>query len=92
MTMQRGEVELMQAVFEQDSLMTSSSDHYSQVKRIFRRALGCWHRNLSLPFTRGSETYRTCTDCGARRRFNLNEWTMVGAYYRPEEPLTDDER
>jgi len=33
MTMQRGEVELMQAVFEQDSLMTSSSDHYSQVKR-----------------------------------------------------------
>ena len=45
---------------------------------------GCWHRELSLPFTRGSETYRTCVSCGARRRFDLEQWTMVGEFYRPQ--------
>ncbi len=79
----------MQAVFEKNRLLTPSSDRHCRLKRIFSRALGCWHRNLSRPFTRGSETYRTCTDCGARRRFNLHEWTTVGGFYRPEELIDE---
>lgn len=52
-------------------------------KRI-RRVFGCWHLKLSLPFTRGTDTYRTCVSCGARRRFDLDQWTMVGDFYYPK--------
>jgi hypothetical protein len=45
------------------------------------RLFGCWHQNMSRPFTRGRETYRVCLGCGARRRFDLERWEMNGAYY-----------
>jgi len=51
---------------------------------VLRRVFGCWHLQLSLPFTRDNETYRTCVNCGARRRFDLDQWTMVGDFYHPE--------
>ena len=43
--------------------------------------LKCWHTDMSRPFTRDSETYRTCLDCGARRKFDLESWEMQGPYY-----------
>jgi hypothetical protein len=60
------------------------ADRVNRVSNVFRRVLGCWHRRMSLPFTRGNETYRTCVDCGARRRFDVEQWRMVGPFYRPE--------
>ena len=51
---------------------------------LLNRVFGCWHREMSLPFTRKDETYRTCVACGARRRFDLDRWTTAGPYYRPE--------
>ncbi len=57
------------------------SERFAQIKRGLRRLFGCWHLKLSLPFTRGAETYRTCLTCGARRRFDLDQWTMVGDFY-----------
>jgi hypothetical protein len=68
------------AVVNQWSL---GSAHLSTIKRALKRVFGCWHREMSLPFTRGNETYRTCISCGARRRFDLERWTMVGEFYRP---------
>jgi len=50
-------------------------------KRVFS---SCWHLQLSLPFTRGDETYQTCVSCGARRRFDLDQWTPVGGFYYPK--------
>lgn len=44
--------------------------------------LGCWHRQMSRPFTRDGETYRVCLACGARRRFDLDRWKTHGTYYR----------
>lgn len=57
------------------------SERFAQIKKGLRRLFGCWHLKLSLPFTRGAETYRTCLTCGARRRFDLDQWTMVGDFY-----------
>lgn len=57
------------------------SERFAQIKTGLRRLFGCWHLKLSLPFTRGTETYRTCVTCGARRRFDLDQWTMVGSFY-----------
>ncbi|HEX8843218.1 MAG TPA: hypothetical protein VF791_01040 [Pyrinomonadaceae bacterium] len=45
------------------------------------RLFGCWHREMSRPFTIGGESYRVCLDCGARRKFDPRRWEMVGAYY-----------
>lgn len=45
------------------------------------RLFGCWHGEMSRPFTRDNETYRVCMDCGARRDFDPLRWEMVGGYY-----------
>ena len=56
-----------------------------QIRNVVKRLFGCWHSNVSLPFTRGDETYQTCVSCGARRRFDLDEWGSVGGFYYPKE-------
>ena len=45
------------------------------------RVFGCWHKEMSRPFTDQGQTYRTCLDCGARRQFNLRRWEMQGDFY-----------
>ena len=45
------------------------------------RVLGCWHRELSRPFSSQGQTYRVCVRCGARRPFNLGSWEMQGNFY-----------
>lgn len=45
------------------------------------RVFGCWHGEMSRPFTHDRETYRVCLDCGARRDFDPVRWEMVGDYY-----------
>ncbi len=45
------------------------------------RVFGCWHSEMSRPFTHDGESYRTCLECGARRNFDPKKWEMVGAYY-----------
>lgn len=45
------------------------------------RVFGCWHRDMSRPFTLEGESYRACLDCGARRKFDPRRWEMVGDYY-----------
>ncbi|HSE22461.1 MAG TPA: hypothetical protein VLB68_12425 [Pyrinomonadaceae bacterium] len=57
----------------------------SKVRGATARIFGCWHVQLSRPFSRGSETYRTCVACGARRRFDLDQRKMVGSFYYPRE-------
>ena len=75
----------MEAVVEQavTDLSAIMSDAVARMDSAVTGVFGCWHRQLSLPFTRGTETYRTCVSCGARRRFDLDQWTMVGDFYRP---------
>jgi hypothetical protein len=47
----------------------------------FTRMFGCWHKEMSRPFTDRGQTYRSCLDCGARRQFNLRRWEMQGDFY-----------
>jgi hypothetical protein len=48
------------------------------------RIFGCWHRQMSRPFTHGDHTYRTCARCGMRRDFDLQSWKMKGRFYRDQ--------
>jgi hypothetical protein len=45
------------------------------------RIFGCWHREISRPFTLNEESYRVCLECGAHRQFNLQTWEMTGPFY-----------
>jgi hypothetical protein len=45
------------------------------------RVFGCWHMDMSRPFSSEGQTYRTCVACGARRQFNLRRWEMQGDFY-----------
>ena len=40
------------------------------------RIFGCWHAELSRPFSREGRAYRTCLNCGAQRKFNLGNWEL----------------
>jgi len=75
----------MEAVVEQagNDLSAVMPDLVSKALRVTARIFGCWHVNMSRPFSRGHETYRTCVACGARRRFDLEKWEMVGSFYYP---------
>ena|SRR6185436_17653936 len=48
------------------------------------RLFGCWHSEMSRPFSSEGQTYRACLSCGARRQFNIRNWeTQGGFYYGP---------
>ena len=51
------------------------------IARWVTRILGCWHRNMSRPFSTDGKAYRVCVSCGARRPFNLTNWEMQGDFY-----------
>lgn len=53
----------------------------AQLSNWLTRVFGCWHSEMSRPFTHDGESYRTCLECGARRNFDSSRWEMVGAYY-----------
>ena len=35
-----------------------------RVQTVLERVFGCWHRNVSRPFTISGRTYEVCLDCG----------------------------
>ena len=45
------------------------------------RVLGCWHKEMSRPFSNKGQAYRTCLNCGASRKFNVGRWEMQGSFY-----------
>ena len=75
----------MEAVFEQSGTNGSAItfDFFVRKRSVVKRIFGCWHRDMSLPFSRDNKSYRTCIACGARRRFDLERWTMIGPFYYP---------
>jgi hypothetical protein len=62
----------------------------AQLSKWLTRVFGCWHSEMSRPFTHDGQSYRTCLECGARRNFDSARWEMVGDYYydRPKGHLT----
>jgi hypothetical protein len=48
---------------------------------LMARVFGCWHAELSRPFSRDGRAYRTCLSCGAQRQFNLGNWEMQGKFF-----------
>lgn len=47
----------------------------------FAGIFGCWHKELSRPFTTSNNSYRVCLNCGARRHFDAENLKTYGQYY-----------
>jgi|SRR5215813_7381487 len=56
-------------------------EHGDSLGRALARLFGCWHRNLSRPFTRDRDTYVVCLRCGMQRNFDLQTWSAHGPFY-----------
>ncbi|HRH44015.1 MAG TPA: hypothetical protein PKY82_20455 [Pyrinomonadaceae bacterium] len=70
-----------------DNLSIPKSVKISWLAHLF----GCWHKQMGTPFTRGSQTYSTCRECGACRKFDMIRWKSVGPYfYNPILGLYED--
>lgn len=57
---------------------------------LISKLFGCWHKNISRPFSQGKTAYRNCLDCGARRQFNPETLKTYGNFYFP--PIIREER
>ncbi len=77
----------MQGILEQNTIAESFINRNGKVfggKIGFIGTLfGCWHKNISRPFTIGNASYCACLDCGARRQFDAENLRMVGVFHYP---------
>jgi hypothetical protein len=77
----------MQAILEQNYISKNtnnrSMDVFGEKIGVFGKFFGCWHKDLTRPFTAGRESYRACTECGARRRFDEKSFKTFGSFYYP---------
>jgi|KBSSwiStaDraftv2_1062776.scaffolds.fasta_scaffold172657_2 hypothetical protein len=74
------------------NVLKDSSEGFQRGKQIMQaltgkftsfvaRVFGCWHADLSRPFSREGRAYRTCLSCGAQRQFSLRDWEMHGKFF-----------
>ncbi|HEX8708190.1 MAG TPA: hypothetical protein VF723_08115 [Pyrinomonadaceae bacterium] len=73
----------MNAVAEKNyqSEMELTGQLATSVEGYITRLFGCWHTEMSRPFTHEGESYRACLNCGAHRLFDTQSWEMRGPYY-----------
>jgi hypothetical protein len=50
---------------------------------IMGKIFGCWHKELSRPFTNQKSSYRSCLNCGALKHFDAENLKTVGPFYYP---------
>src|SRR5205085_11204529 len=59
-----------------------------KIGNVMARVFGCWHLQLSRPFSHEGRAYRSCLNCGAPRQFDLANWQMQGDFFYGQ-PTTD---
>jgi hypothetical protein len=70
----------METVVKQINLLQRKNKQEKAVG-LLAGLFGCWHEELSRPFTSADESYRVCLHCGARRRFDPNTLKTYGKFY-----------
>ncbi len=86
----------MQLILEQ-SLLTENTtrrdvDPFGRKIGLFTTLFGCWHKRLTRPFTSDKRTYMACLDCGARRKFDTQNFRVSRAFYYPPSVSLDRNR
>lgn len=77
----------MQLVLEQnriaDTAINRTNNVFGEKIGLIGKMFGCWHKELSRPFTNVRESYRVCLDCGARKHFDTETLKTFGPFYYP---------
>jgi len=77
----------MQAILEQNRVIKSvaaqTENEFGAKIGLIVKLFGCWHKDLSRPFTHKKSSYRTCLHCGARKRFDAQNLKTFGPFYYP---------
>jgi hypothetical protein len=77
----------MQGVLEQnriaESIINSTKGSFGNKIGLFGKLFGCWHKELTRPFTNKNISYRACLSCGARKRFNTETLKTFGPFHYP---------
>ena len=77
----------MQGILEQNRIAASIIDRtrgsFGGKIGIVASVFGCWHKRLTRPFTENHDSYRACIDCGARKKFDTEDFRSVGPFYYP---------
>jgi|SRR5690349_18149302 hypothetical protein len=84
---------IMQAVLEQniiaESVINRTDGSFGKKIGIIGTLFGCWHKDLSRPFTNKRVSYRTCLQCGARRKFDTRSLETSGPFYYPPKVVSE---
>jgi hypothetical protein len=82
-----GGKERMQLVLEQnyiaEKVINRTEGVFGDKIGLLGTMFGCWHKQLSRPFTSVKESYRVCLDCGARKQFDTQTLKTFGPFYYP---------
>lgn len=77
----------MQAVLEQNLITETRSERESVVMGqkigFFSSLFGCQHKRMTRPITTDFASYRACIECGARKKFDTEDFTSSGPFYFP---------
>ncbi len=83
----------MQAILEQNRIAKSLNNRtdgaFGNKIGLFGSIFGCWHKQLSRPFTIGKDSYRSCLSCGARKYFDIETLKAFGSFYYPPAVSSD---
>jgi len=82
----------MQGILEQnltvERVVDRTDDSLGTKIGLLGKIFGCWHRDLTRPFSNNNSSYRVCIDCGAHKVFDPKSFKTLGNfYYPPSVPL-----
>lgn len=77
----------MEAILDQGiiakSILEKTEGEFGRPIGLIGKLFGCWHKNLSRPFTNKRTSYRACLQCGARKKFDAKTLKTSGSFYYP---------
>ena len=77
----------MQALLDQgiiaEAILEKTDGAFGKRIGVLAKLFGCWHKDLSRPFTNRDASYRVCLNCGARRKFDAKTLETKGPFYYP---------
>ena len=77
----------MQGILEQNMIAERVNDRtngsFGRKIGVFGKLFGCWHKELTRPFTTKKGSYRSCLNCGARKEFDTKNFKTLGTFYYP---------
>ena len=77
----------MEAILEQNriasSIINRTRGSFGDKIGVVASLFGCWHKRLTRPISDKHTSYRACLDCGARKKFDTEEFRTFGPFYYP---------